>query len=96
VTQNVPYLGAISGALNEILKIKDVRGLDTVVGQKQNLQFLQEVDTCKEDWKIILRDVEEIKKVIDGYLVRISTDPAYKLPDSICEACTSLERYISL
>jgi hypothetical protein len=92
VTQNVPYLGIISGVLTEVIKAKGVRYHEP--DQYDVLRIEQEAETCKDQWEIIILDVTEIKEVIEGYRKRLENKPESELPELARSAFTKLEEYV--
>lgn len=93
MTQNVPYLGIISGALIELLKMQDVRISST--GTRCISNVLQEAENFKSDWKATMSVTQQVKSIVDR--VRAQTEELGTgndaLPQGFREPLTELERY---
>jgi hypothetical protein len=93
VTQNVPYLGAISGMLTEVIKIEDVCFFGFIFTEHRR-PAQQEVKRCKEKWKVIIHNVESIKKIIDTYRNKFGSDDESNLNEAARAAFTTFERSV--
>ena len=94
MTQNVPYLGIISGALTELLKIRGVRRIH-LKAKDILLIVVQEVDTLDEDWRLVMTFAQQIKSVIDQVHAQCEKlgPGAGALLQSFLEPFAELERY---
>jgi hypothetical protein len=54
----------------------------------------QEVKKCKEKWKIILRNIDSIKNIIDTYRNKFGPDSEAKLPEAVRAAFTAFEKSV--
>ena len=94
MTQNVPYLGIISGALTELLKIQSVRR-SPLDKSATSSNVVQEVVTLDEDWKAVMTFAQQIKSIVDRVRTRCegSGSVAAALLDEFLEPLRELERY---
>ncbi|KAJ6456570.1 hypothetical protein DFH09DRAFT_1505118 [Mycena vulgaris] len=81
-TQKVPYLGAISTVLTEVLKIID-----------PYLTWFQEVDACKSTWKNVGSKIKKIQTVVNDFRSQCVSEGMTdeELPDMIKNAFKDFE-----
>ncbi|KZV75799.1 hypothetical protein PENSPDRAFT_680781 [Peniophora sp. CONT] len=64
MTQGVPYLGAVSAALTEFIKIQDVSSINHAVSLDRVNCREKEVDVCKEECKESMYNARQINDMI--------------------------------
>jgi hypothetical protein len=56
----------------------------------------QEVKSCKEKWKTILRNIDSIKTIIDAYRNKFGPDSEANIPEAARAAFTTFEKSVYL
>ena len=98
MTQNIPYIGVISSALTEFLKIQDVRTVTFVRSDPFCLLIrAQEVGAYRRDWKAVMTTARQIKAVVDDVLKQCNSTSSgdAALPEALIEPFEQLEKYAS-
>ncbi|TFY56872.1 hypothetical protein EVG20_g8758 [Dentipellis fragilis] len=76
MTQNIPYIKAVSGVCIQILQMK------------------AEVDGFRENWKAVMKNIEEINEIIEEYYTELASTGMMVIPDDVKKAFKSLEQYL--